>query len=74
MSIGADVAIHVEIVEQHKFTGQLVMIRADVFLEETKRRIAGSHSNVAEHLIVAAILLDDIDHVFDRWQSIRLAL
>ncbi len=74
MSVGAYVAIHVKIVEQHELTSQLVMIRADVFLKETERWIACAFSDVAQHLIVAAILLHDIDHVFDGRKPIRLAL
>ena len=41
------------------------MIGADVFLEEAQRRIALAFADVAQHLIVAAILFDDVDHVLD---------
>ena len=33
-AIAADVATHVEVVEQHELAGKLMMIRADVFFEE----------------------------------------
>ena len=41
------------------------MVGADVFLEQTKRRIALALADVAQHLIVAAILFDDVEHMLD---------
>ena len=65
MPVRAHVAIDVEVIEEHKFACQLVMVGADVFLEETERRIALALSDIAQHLIVAAIFFDDIEHMLD---------
>ena len=68
--------VDVEVVEQHEFARQLVMIGRDVLAEQHQRGIAVAFLHVAEHLIVGAILLDDVDDVLDRrqraWRAIQL--
>ncbi len=65
MAVGAHVAIDVEIVEQHKLARQLVMVGADIFLEEAQRRIALALADIAQHLIIGTIFFDDIEHMLD---------
>ena len=64
--VGADFALDVEVVEQDELAGERVMVGRDVFAEETQLTLAIPLRHVAEHLIVSAVLLDDVDAVFDR--------
>ena len=66
MAVGRDVAVAVEVVEQHELLGQLVMVGRHLAAEHDQRRIAVAARQVAEDLIVGAILLDDVDDVLDR--------
>ena len=72
MAVGADIAVDVEIVEQDEFARQLVEIGRGVFAEEDQRRIAVALFHVAQHLIVAAIFLDDVDDVLDFGERVGL--
>ena len=65
MPIGAVATGCIEIVQQHKFLGELVLIGRDVAPEHHQRRIAVALRDVAEHLVVGAILFDDKDYVID---------
>ena len=71
MAVGADIAVDVEIVEQDEFARQLVEIGREVLAEEDQRRVAVAFFHVAQHLIVAAILLDDVDDVLDVGERAR---
>ena len=66
MPVGADIRIHVEVIEQHKLTCQLVVIRRRLLIEQRKRRITVAFAERSQNLIVGAILLHDIDHMLDR--------
>ena len=44
---------------------ELVLIGCHVFAEDTQILLAVAVRNVAEHLIVRAILFDDVNHVLD---------
>ena len=71
MSIGADLAIAKEVVQQDIFARQLMLIRRDTFTEHRDVWIAVADvlstgvGHIAEDLIVGAILLDDVKHVLD---------
>src|SRR5215475_9443632 len=43
-----------------------MLVRRHLFAENAEARIAGALFHIAQHLIVSAILLDHVDHVFDR--------
>src|SRR5262245_4588727 len=64
--VGRDLGVDVEVVEQYEFARQRVLIRRHFLSEKAKARIAGAFFHIAQHLIVSAILLDHVDHVFDR--------
>jgi len=64
--VGAIAAIGIEVVEQHEFTCQLALIGNDLVAEQVDGRISVTFLQIAEHLIVRAVLLDDVHHVFDR--------
>ena len=64
--VGRDVAVAIQVVEQHELFGQLVMVGRDLAAEHHQRRIAVAARHVAEDLIVGAILLDDVQHILDR--------
>jgi hypothetical protein len=63
--VRANVAIHIKVVEQHELARQLVMVGTGIFLKKTQRRIAFALAEVTQHLIVGAILFDDIEHMLD---------
>src|SRR5262249_44432809 len=56
----------VVVVEHYELLRQRVKVRRDRPAEERQRGIAVALRQVAEHLIVGAVLLDDVDDVFDR--------
>ena len=63
--VGADFAIHVEVVEQHPAARDRVRIRRHGVVEDRQRGVAIALRDVAEHLIVGAVLSDHIDDVLD---------
>ena len=66
VSVGADLAVDVEVVEQHELAGQGVVVGRDGLGEEAKVRVAVAFGHVAEDLVVGAVFLDDVDDILDR--------
>ena len=66
MSIARDFAAIVEIVEQAELKRQLVLVRSYIGAVHRKRWIAVACFQIAEYLIVGAILFDDVDNVMNR--------
>ena len=64
--VGADLALDVEVVEQHELAGQGVVVGRDRLGEQADARLAVALGHVAEDLVVGAVLLDDVDDVLDR--------
>ena len=64
--VGAHLGVDEEPVEQSEPLGERVMIRRHGARKEHQRRIAVALRDVAEHLIVRAVLLEDVDHVLER--------
>jgi len=65
VAVTGDVAAVIEIIENAELASKLVLVRSDVLAIHGERRIAVTDSQIAEHLIVGAILLDDVDDVAD---------
>ncbi len=65
MAVHADLAIAVQIIEQHELPGQPVVIRGDFLAENGEPRVAVALTEIAQHLVVGAIFLDDVEHVLD---------
>src|SRR5260370_30485133 len=65
MAVHADLAIAVEIVEQHELPGELVVIGGDFLAEDGEARVAVALTEISQHLVVRAIFLDDVEHVLD---------
>jgi ribosomal protein S16 len=66
MTVVADVGIDVEVVEEHETLCQPVGVGGHVAPEQRQRRIAVALREIAEHLVVGAVLSDDVEHVLDR--------
>ena len=66
MAVRTDFGVYEEAVEQAETLGERVMIGAHVAREIDERCVAVARAHVPEHLIVGAILFDDIDHVRER--------
>ena len=66
VAVGADLALHVEVVEQDELPRERVMVWRDAFGEQAEGGIAVSLRHVAKHLVVGAVFLDHVDHVGDR--------
>ena len=71
MAVATHLTVAVGVVEKRELLGDLVVIRSDIPGKHAQRgitvslgRLAGGQ--IAEHLVVRAILLDHIDHVADR--------
>ena len=61
-------AVAVEVVERDEFLGDVVMVRGHVAAEDAEVRVAIGVGEIAEKLVVGAVLLDDVNHVIkDRW-------
>ncbi len=68
MAVVADFGVDVEVVEQDELANERVRIGRHVLAEQRQVRIAVALGNVAEHLVVGAILADDVEDVLDgRW-------
>ncbi len=65
MAVGAQNAGAVDVVEQHKVTDELVLVRRHALAEDAEARIAVAGWHIAQHLVVAAVFLDDIDDVLE---------
>ena len=64
-AIATDFARVVEVVERDELVGQRVKIRRGLLREFGQRRVAVALAQVAKHLIVGAVFLDDVDDVLD---------
>ncbi len=62
-AVAAHLAAGVKIVQRHKAARQFVVIGRDGFGQGSQGRISVAALQVAEHLVVAAVFLDDVDHV-----------
>src|SRR5262245_10950579 len=62
----ADLTVAKKIVERDKFFCELMMNRRDAFIKESQSRIAITTLKIAQHLIVRAILFDNVENVSDR--------
>ena len=66
MAVPRNLAVAIQVVEQHELAGELVVVGRHLLAEHHELGIAVPFFDVAEHLIVGAILFDDVNHVFDR--------
>ena len=71
MAVAGNFSAVVEIVEHAELQRELVLVGRDVGAVHGERGIAVADFQVAENLIVGAILLDHIDHVLDRILAAR---
>ena len=65
MTVVADLGVDVEVVEDAELACERVRIRRDVVAEQAQRRVAVAPPHVAKHLIVGAVLADDVEDVLD---------
>src|SRR5215467_1562932 len=65
VAVARNVAADVEVVEHTILLRQRVLIWGDVRAIHGEGRIATADAKIAEHLIVGAILFDDVYHVLD---------
>jgi hypothetical protein len=61
----ADLGVHVEVVEEDEFPGQGVGVGGDLFPEQAEARVAVALLEVAQDLVVGAVLPDHVEHVLD---------
>src|SRR5262249_42128264 len=65
MAIGAQHARAISVIQKDKVTDDFVLVGSHVLAKDTQILAAISFSNVAEHLVVSPVLLDDINHMLD---------
>src|SRR5689334_14619506 len=65
MAVLRNLAVAIEVIEQHELLHDRVLIRRDVAAEQNQAGIAIAFRNIAENLVVRAVLLDDVEHVLD---------
>jgi hypothetical protein len=66
VSVVAHFSVDVEVVEEREVARDRVCVRRDLFAEERQRRIAIAARDIAEDLVVGAVLANDVENVFDR--------
>jgi len=65
VAVGAENARAVGVVEQHELIDHLVLVYRNIGAENAKVGIAASFLMRPENLVVSAVLLDHVDHMFD---------
>ena len=65
VAVGAEDAAAVEVVEQHELFGQLVVVGRDLAAEDAQVGSPSPCFDVAEDLIVGAVLFDDVEDVLE---------
>ena len=55
----------ISIIQQHKFMDHFVLVGGNVLSEDAQVCVTIGLFDVAQHLIVGAVLLDDVKDVFD---------
>ncbi len=71
-AVGGHVGVGEEVVEQREAPRELAVVGRRVVVEQRQRRVAVALADVAEHLVVGAVLLDHVDDVPDRAERLRL--
>src|SRR5256884_4524852 len=66
MAVARDLSAVIKVVEHAKLQRQLMLVRGNVLTIESQRGIAVAHFEVAEHLVISAILFNDVDHIANR--------
>ncbi len=66
MPVARDFARIVEVVEHPKLIGEFVLIGCNFAAIHGQRWIAVTDPKISEHLVVGAILFDDVDYVANR--------
>ena len=65
MAVGREDAAAVEVIEQHEVLGQLVLVGRHLFTVDAQSGVTFRTSDVSKHLIVRAVLFDDVQHVLE---------
>src|SRR5262245_54025131 len=65
MSISADDAASIKVVQRDEVAREPVMIRSDIPTELCQGRVAVALTQVAQHLIVGSVFFDDVEHMID---------
>ena len=63
MAIGTDHSRAIRIVEEHEFARDFVLVGRDALAENAQRWIAIAFAHIAQHLVIGAVLFDDINDV-----------
>ena len=72
MPIGTNIGIDVEVIEEDKVFRQLPVIWRGGLIEESQRRVTVADAEIAQHLVVSAILFDNVDDVLNRRRTTGL--
>src|ERR1700733_13174430 len=72
MSVLRDFTVAIQVVERHEVPRERVSVGSHVLAEQGESRIAIADSQIAENLVIGAVLTDDIDHVLDFREHITL--
>ena len=65
VTVGAENAGAIGVVEQHEIARELVLVGRDPLAEDAECGVAVALGDVAEDLVVGAVLLDDVDDVLE---------
>src|ERR1022692_4325268 len=65
MSVAGDLSAVVEIVEHAELQSERVLVGRDVGAVERERWVAVADSQITEHLIIGAVLFNNVDDVLD---------
>jgi hypothetical protein len=70
----ADLAIDKEIIQRHEIARELMMNRRNIFAKQSQLWITVTAAQVAQNLIVGAILFDNVKTLFDRQVKAALVI
>src|SRR5215472_5378110 len=65
MTVDADFAVTVQIVQSNELLSQRVLVGSHVAAENSQSRIAIAFGKIAEYLVVGAVLFDDVNNMLN---------
>ena len=65
VAVGAEDRAAIGVVEEDELADELVLVGRHLLAEDAQGRVAVAFGDVAEDLVVGAVLLDDVDHVLE---------
>src|SRR5262245_47857915 len=66
MPVGAHFRIHVEVIQQHELPRESMRVGSYLLSEQAQVGISISFADISEHLVVSAVLTNNVEDILDR--------